>query len=60
MFGLGMPTTGRDGERVFILRCCRDWPVHLVEGVHMNGRCGICGAVPVFVAEDFVRPDFVA
>jgi hypothetical protein len=47
----------RVGEKLFVLRCCRDWPVHFAEGFSRGGRCGVCGAVPKFVFEEFVRRD---
>jgi hypothetical protein len=47
----------REGEKVYVLRCCRDWPVHFAEGLSRGGRCGLCGEVPDFVLEEFVSCD---
>lgn len=47
-----------DFEReIYILRCCRDWPVHMAEGLGMNGRCGICRQVPEYVHEKYNGPN---
>ena len=33
------------------LRCCRDWPCHLVAATAYGGRCGLCGEIPRLIAE---------
>ena len=40
-----------------ILRCCRDWPCHLLEAVHFGGRCGICREVPKVVHEKYRKSE---
>lgn len=36
---------------VVILRCCRDWPVHVHSAYWKMGKCGICGEVPKVILE---------
>jgi hypothetical protein len=42
-----------DPLQPIILRCCRDWPCHLIEAVHMNGSCGICKQIPEVIYENY-------
>lgn len=45
-----------DDFDVYTLRCCRDWPCHVMIAVNYRGSCGICGKSPEFVAEKYVSP----
>ena len=36
---------------VVILRCCRDWPVHVHSAYWKMGKCGTCGEVPKVILE---------
>lgn len=38
---------------IIILRCCRDWPVHVHSAYGNMGKCGICKKVPTLVAERY-------
>ena len=40
---------------VIILRCCRDWPVHLSHA-YGTGTCGLCRERPTLVFEPYRKP----
>jgi hypothetical protein len=44
-------------RKVYILRCCRDWPVHMAEGLGMNGRCGACHQIPEYIHKEYRGPN---
>lgn len=47
-------------QKIYILRCCRDWPVHYAEGVAGRGSCGLCGLAPKFILEEYVKDQGVS
>jgi hypothetical protein len=48
-----MPIDDIKVDSILILRCCRDWPCHFGEAVHMGGRCGICRRSPGVIWENY-------
>lgn len=50
--GLKMSKSGTE-QKLYILRCCRDWPVDLVTGTLNRGFCGLCNQEPQFVFEEY-------
>ena len=43
---------------IIILRCCRDWPVHVDHAIGWNGKCGLCRQVPKIVWELYPEEKF--
>lgn len=52
-----MARSKMDKDEIVILRCCRDWPIH-VYATFNYGKCGICKTKPEVVYEKYPESQY--